>query len=155
MEVVDLAHAFPETSIIVNHVGGPLGVGRFASRSEETMAQWRIGLAELSRCSNVYMKVGGLGMLYFGFDFHRRDMPPSSIDLAATWRPYFDECLHQFGPARCMFESNFPVDKQSCCYATLVNAYKRLADSLSETEKAAYFCDTAARVYDLPGELLM
>ncbi len=154
LEIVDLARKFPATTLIVNHVGGALGVGPYAERRDETLAQWRTGLGELSRCPNIFMKVGGLGMLYFGFDFHKRTAPPGSEALATAWRPYFNECFDRFGPERCMFESNFPVDKQSCCYATLVNAHKRLAADLTVTERAAYFFGTAARVYRLPTELI-
>ena len=98
----------PDTTIILNHVGGILGVGPYAGRREEIFANWRKDIAELAKCPNVNMKLGGLGMVSVGFDFHERDVPPPSEDLAAAWRPYIETCIEAFGPNRCMFESNFP-----------------------------------------------
>jgi predicted TIM-barrel fold metal-dependent hydrolase len=88
-------------------------------------------------------------MLFFGFGFYLRDVPPSSAELAAAWRPYIEACIEAFGPDRCMFESNFPVDKQSCSYATLWNAFKRIAAPYPAREKAAMFFGTANRIYRL------
>jgi L-fuconolactonase len=148
-EVTDLARAFPDTTIIVDHVGGVLGIGAYAGRRDEIFAQWRTSIAELARCPNVYMKLGGLGMRTNGFDFHARDLPPASQDLATAWRPYVETCIAAFGVERSMFESNFPVDKGSCSYAILWNALKRLASGYSAAEKKALFHDTAAKVYRL------
>jgi len=144
-----LARSFPETTIILNHVGAPLGVGPYAGRRAEIFKTWRDSLGELARCSNVVVKVGGLGMLFFGFGFERRDVPASSTELAAAWRPYVETCIEAFGLGRCMFESNFPVDKQSCSYATLWNAFKRIAAGYSAAEKSALFFGTANRIYRL------
>jgi L-fuconolactonase len=146
-ELVDLARAFPDTAIILNHVGGPLGVGAYAGRRDEMLALWRRGIVELARCPNVQVKVGGLGMLYYGFDFHERAAPPDSVELAAAWRPYAEECFDRFGVDRCLFESNFPVDKQSCSYNALANAFKRLTRGFSEAERSAFFSRNAARTY--------
>jgi predicted TIM-barrel fold metal-dependent hydrolase len=146
-ELVDLARAFPDTAIILNHVGGPLGVGAYAGRRDEVLAVWRRGIVELARCPNVVVKVGGLGMLYYGFTFHERAAPPDSAELAVAWRPTAEECLDRFGVERCLFESNFPVDKQSCSYNALANAFKRLTRGFSETERSAFFRRNAARAY--------
>jgi len=144
-----LARSFPETTIILNHVGAPLGVGPYAGRRAEIFDEWRKSLGELARCPNVVVKVGGLGMLFFGFGFERRDVPATSDELATAWRPYVKTCVDAFGPDRCMFESNFPVDKQSCSYATLWNAFKRIAAGYSAAEKSALFFGTANRIYRL------
>jgi L-fuconolactonase len=146
-EVADLARAFPDTVVIVNHVGGPLGTGPYAGRRDEVFALWRRGIAALAQCPNVAMKIGGLGMLYYGFGFHERAAPPGSPELAAAWKPYVDECFERFGVGRCLFESNFPVDKQSCSYRTLVNAFKRLTHGFSDGEKAAFFSRNGAQAY--------
>ena len=149
MELAELARAFPQTTIILNHVGGPLGIGPYASKKEETFAQWKAGIAELGKCQNVVVKLGGLGMLFGMFDFHTRETPPSSEDLARAYRPYIDTCIAAFGPNRGMFESNFPPDGVSSSYAVLWNAFKRLAANFSAEEKAKLFSDTAKRVYRL------
>ena len=146
-DLVDLARAFPGTTIIVDHVGGVLGVGPYAGRSAEILPQWRQSIADLAKCPNVNMKLGGLGMTSFGFGFHERDTPPSSQELADTWRPYVETCIEAFGPSRCMFESNFPPDKQSCGYTELWNAFKRITSGASAAEKTALYSGTAARVY--------
>jgi predicted TIM-barrel fold metal-dependent hydrolase len=148
-DLIDLARAFPDTTVIVDHVGGVLGVGPYAGRSAEILAQWRKSIAELARCPNVHMKLGGLGMLSFGFGFHERDTPPSSQELADAWRPYIESGIEAFGPGRCMFESNFPPDKQSCGYTELWNAFKRITAGASADEKKALYSGTAARAYKM------
>jgi L-fuconolactonase len=148
-DVAALARAFPATSIILNHVGGPLGVGPYAGHRAEMFDAWRRNLAVVAACPNVWVKLGGLGMLHFGFDFHLRDTPPSSAQLADAWRPYVETCIEAFGPHRSMFESNFPPDKQSCTYLTLWNAFKRIVADASADEKAALFNGNAAEVYRL------
>ena len=125
-DLVDLARAFPDTTIICDHVGGMLGVGQYAGKTAEVMPVWKKNIAELARCPNVHMKLGGLGMTSFGFGFEFEDAPPSSEKLAETWRPYIEPCIEAFGVDRCMFESNFPPDKQSCGYTELWNAFKHL-----------------------------
>ncbi len=146
-EFVDLARAFPDTTLILNHVGGFLGVGPYASRREAEFAAWQKSIRELAKCPNVLVKLGGLGMLIFGFDLHLREDPPSSAVLAATWKPFIDTCIDAFGVDRCMYESNFPVDKQSCDYTSCWNAFKLLSAGASAAEKTALFSGTAARVY--------
>jgi predicted TIM-barrel fold metal-dependent hydrolase len=148
-DAIDLARTFPDTTIILNHVGGALGVGPYSGRRQEILAGWRKDINEMARCPNVYCKLGGIGMVSFGFDFHERDVPPSSEDLAAAWRQYIEPCIEAFGVDRCMFESNFPPDKQSCGYTELWNAFKRITANMSAHEKTALYSGTAARVYRL------
>ncbi len=148
-ELVDLARAFPETKIVLDHVGGPIGLGRYAGKRDEVFAEWSARIRELAACPNVHVKLGGLGMRMFGFTFHTGELPPSSEDLAAAWRPYIETCIAAFGPERAMFESNFPVDKGSCGYAALWNAFKRIAAGCSGTEKTALFAGTATKFYRL------
>ncbi len=149
VELIDLARAFPETPIVLNHVGGPLGVGPYRGRSDAVYAEWRAGMKTLASCPNVHMKLGGLAMVVNGFDFHENVLPPSSGELAGAWRPYMEALIEDFGANRCMFESNFPVDKAMCSYPVLWNAFKRIASGCSADEKAALFHDTAARFYRL------
>jgi predicted TIM-barrel fold metal-dependent hydrolase len=146
-DAIDLARAFPGTTIILNHVGGILGVGPYSGHRAEILAGWKKNIAELAKCPNVVMKLGGLGMVSVGFDFHERDLPPSSEDLAAAWRQYVEPCIEAFGADRCMFESNFPPDKQSCGYTELWNAFKRITAGASADEKTALYSGTAARIY--------
>ena len=148
-QLLDLARSFPGTRIVLNHVGGPLGVGPYRGKRDEVFAAWRAGMRALAACPNVNVKLGGLAMVVNGFDFHENVLPPSSGELANAWRPYMEACIEDFGPRRCMFESNFPVDKGMCSYPVLWNAFKRIAAGASAAEKAALFHDTAARVYRL------
>jgi predicted TIM-barrel fold metal-dependent hydrolase len=149
-ELTDLARAFPQTTIVLNHVGCPMGLGPYAGKREEVFAQWRSGIAELATCQNVVVKLGGFGMHIFGFSLDKRSAPPPSTELAEIWKPYYETCLAAFGPKRAMFESNFPVDKISCSYKVIWNTFKRMAANCSAAEKADLFHDTAARVYRLP-----
>ena len=148
-QVIDLARAAPELTVVVDHVGGPIGVGPFAGRRAEVFADWKRDMLALAACPNVVVKLGGLAMEVGGFGFHLRALPPTSAELAEAWRPYIETCLEAFGPARCMFESNFPADKGMCGYAVLWNAFKRLSAGASEQEKAALFGGTAVRTYRL------
>ncbi len=148
-EVLDLARAFAQTPVILNHVGGVIGIGPYAGRRDATFAEWRAGMLALATCGNVCVKLGGMGMRLSGFDLSGRVLPPSSAELAELWRPYVDTCIDLFGPSRCMFESNFPVDKASCSYAVLWNAFKRLAAGASADDRRALFSGTASRVYRL------
>ena len=118
-ELVDLAMAFPDTPVILNHIGGPLGIGPYAGKRDEVFENWRAGILALSRCPNANVKLTGLGMRLFGFEFGARLQPPTSEDLAAAWAPYIETCIEAFGVERCMFGSNFPVDKGSCSYGVL------------------------------------
>jgi L-fuconolactonase len=148
-ELEDLARAFPDTRIVLNHVGGPIGSGAYAGKHKQVFPGWAASIKALSACQNVYVKLGGLGMRLGGFAFHEEAEPPSSATLAATWRPYVETCIEAFGPSRAMFESNFPVDKGSYSYPVFWNACKLLAKGASEAEKAQLFTDTAARFYRL------
>jgi predicted TIM-barrel fold metal-dependent hydrolase len=149
-EVTDLARTFPDTTIILDHCGGPIGIGPYAGKADEVYAQWRAHVTELSTCPNVVAKVGGLQMEVNGFDWHTKPRPPTSQELVDATRPYYACLLEQFGAERCMFESNFPVDKVSCSYTVLWNAFKRLTAGASADDKAKLFHDTAARIYRLP-----
>ncbi|HSV77704.1 MAG TPA: amidohydrolase family protein [Ramlibacter sp.] len=151
-ELADLLKAFPETRVILDHGGGLLGIPPYVDRAE-AFKTWRASIRMLAAFPNLSVKLGGLGMLYGGWGFHLRPLPPSSQDLAAAWKPYIETCIETFGPERCMFESNFPVDKQSCGYGVLWNAFKRLTREFSASEKAALYHDTAARAYRLPRAL--
>ncbi len=146
-ELIDLAQAFPETPIVMDHVGAPLGIGPYAGRRDEIFASWSENVTALAKCPNVHVKLGGLAMKLTGFGHHKLDIPPSSEVLAEDWKPYLMHCIEAFGPERCMFESNFPVDKASCAYTTLWNAFKRVASDFSAGEKASLFHGTAARFY--------
>ena len=149
-DLIDLARAFPQQPIVLDHVGGPLGLGWYADKRQEIFAQWRIHIRELGQSPNVFVKLGGLGMRIGGFDFDKHERPLSSEALANAWRPYFETCIESFGAERCMFESNFPVDKLSTGYAVLYNAFKLMAAGASASEKAALFSETARRIYRLP-----
>jgi predicted TIM-barrel fold metal-dependent hydrolase len=146
-EMVAFARAVPDLPIVMNHLGGLNLTGPFAGHDAEVMAAWRAGMAELAACPNVVLKLGGHGMPRFGFDWHLRDKPVGSEELAAQIAPLMSYCIDQFGPDRCMFESNFPVDKVSFSYPVLFNAFKRFSKSYSVPERAALFHDTAARAY--------
>jgi predicted TIM-barrel fold metal-dependent hydrolase len=148
-ELADLARAFPDTRIVLDHCGGPIGVGGYANRREEIFQEWKASIQDIARCPNVVVKLGGLAMCLLGYDFHQRPRPPSSEQAAAAWRPYIETCIEAFGPSRCMFESNFPPDKGQCSYQVIFNAFKRIAALYSETEKTALFSQTAAEVYRL------
>jgi len=148
-DVTDLMRAYPEANVVLNHVGGLLGIPPHDGSRDAVFKTWRASIGELAQFPGLTVKVGGLGMLYCGWNFHLRDTPPSSEELAAAWRPYVETCIDAFGPNRCLMESNFPVDKQSCGYGVLWNALKRITKNFSPTEKAAMYHDTAARVYRL------
>ncbi len=149
-ELVDLANAFPEVTIILNHVGRLLGIGPYAGKREAVFEAWQQSIRAVAACPNVVAKVGGLGNPISGFDWHQRAAPPTSSELADTAAPYYLFCIEQFGADRCMFESNFPVDKVSYSYTVLWNALKRLSKDFSTEQRAALFHDTAAQVYRLP-----
>jgi predicted TIM-barrel fold metal-dependent hydrolase len=148
-DAIDLARAFPAASIIVGHCGGPLGYGPYAGRRDAVFAAWKAGITELATCPNVVMKLGGMMMRLAAYDYGMLAAPPSSAELAAYWRPYIEHCIESFGPSRCMFESNFPVEKMGIGYAALWNAFKRIAAGASADEKQALFSGTARRAYRL------
>ena len=150
-DVVDLARAFPATPIVMGHVGGFLGYGAYAGRRDEEFAKWKGSMTELSRCPNVVVKLGGMVNRGAAYDFHRAATAPSSETMAELWRPFVETCIELFGADRCMFESNFPVDKMAVGYAALWNAFKRIASGASRDEKRALFAGTAARTYRIGG----
>ena len=146
-ELAEFAKALPDLTIILNHIGGLQRTGPYANRDDEVLAAWRSGIAAVADCPNVNIKLGGIGMLRLGFDWHTRPQPIGSEELAESMSPFMTHCIEQFGPDRCMFESNFPVDKVSYSYNVMYNAFKRLSKGYSATERAAMFHDTAVRVY--------
>jgi predicted TIM-barrel fold metal-dependent hydrolase len=148
-ELVDLARAFPAVTIVLDHIGGPLGVGPYKGKREEVFRVWSGRMADLSTCPNVAVKLGGCGSTRSGYDWHERGVQPSSVELGNAMAPYFDFCIEKFGVRRCMFESNFPVDKASYSYVAIWNAFKRLSQSFSAAERKALFHETATRVYRL------
>lgn len=147
--LADLARAFPTVPIVLDHLGTPLNVGPYAGRTEEIFVTWQAGLREIARCPNVTMKLGGLAMPWNGFGFELGERPPSSDEIVARQARYYHFAIETFGPDRCMFESNFPVDKCAMSYEVLWNAFKKMAARYSETEKDQMFRGTATRVYGL------
>ena len=146
-EVAQLARGFPGVTIILNHVGAPLGVGPYAGKRNDVFQEWSKGIATIAACPNVAVKLGGVGSLRSGYDWHERAVKPSSQELAQVLKPYFEHCIERFGVERCMFESNFPVEKSSNGYVNLWNAFKKITQHYSSSERAALFHDTAARLY--------
>jgi L-fuconolactonase len=148
-EVTELARALPGLTIVLEHLGGPLGIGPYAGRRDAVREAWRPAIAEVATCPNVMMKLGGIGMGRFGLDWPGHPAPPTSEELAAAWEPEVHWCIEQFGSDRCMFESNFPVDGEATSYPVLWNTFKRLAAGASAGEKGDLFHGTATRVYRL------
>ena len=148
-ELADFANAVPDLTIVSNHIGGLMRIGPYAGRDDEVMPAWRDGIAKLAECPNVVMKLGGVGQPRYGFDWHLRDRPIGSEELAEAMGPLMNYCIEQFGPDRCLFESNFPPDKVSYSYNVMYNAFKRMTASYSASERAAMFHDNAARVYGI------
>jgi L-fuconolactonase len=148
-DVVALAAAFPNIPLVLDHIGGVLGAGPYEDRRTAALQEALPLLRQLAELPNVAVKFGGLGTPVFGFNFCLQPTPPSSQVLADAWRPFFDPVIELFGPHRCMFESNFPVDRAAAGYGVVWNAFKRLAAGASQEDKAMLFHDTAARVYRL------
>jgi L-fuconolactonase len=148
-ELTDLARAVPECTFVLDHLGGILGIGSYAGQRAEILRQWRLDMSELAGCPNVVVKLGGIGMVVAGLGFEQHADPPSSDDLVAAWGAPIAFTIEQFGAERCMFESNFPVDRMSCSYVTLWNAFKKMAADASTDERAALLGGTATRVYRL------
>ena len=146
-DYLDLARAVPDTTMILDHFGTPLGVGAYAGRRQEIFAQWKEDMAAIAECPNVVAKLGGLAMPDNGFGWDKRDMPPTSDEFVEAQRPYYLHTIECFGPDRCMFESNFPVDKLSISYHVMWNGMKKIAAEFSTHEQHAMFYGTAARVY--------
>jgi predicted TIM-barrel fold metal-dependent hydrolase len=148
-DLIDLARAHPAANIVTGHCGGPLGYGTYAGKRDEVFAAWKPRIVELAQCPNVSMKLGGMMMRLAAYDYEARPAPPSSEELATMWRPYIEMCIEAFGADRCMFESNFPVDKMGIGWVALWNAFKRIAAGASAAEKRELFSGTAKRVYRL------
>jgi predicted TIM-barrel fold metal-dependent hydrolase len=146
-ELAAFAQAVPELTIILNHLGGLQRTGPYGNRDDEVLPAWRSGIAAVAACPNVYLKLGGIGGPRLGFDWHTREKPIGSEELATSIAPFMSYCIEQLGPDRCMFESNFPPDKVSFSHHVLYNAFKRLSAGYSAGEPAALFHDAAARAY--------
>ena len=150
-EVADFARAMPGLTIILNHLGGVSRTGIYAGKDDGVMPRWREGIRAVAECPNVVCKLGGMGMPRWGFDWHARAVPIGSEELSNAMAPWMNYCIEQFGPERCMFESNFPPDKVSFSYNVMYNAFKRLSQGYSVAERANLFHDTAARAYRIGG----
>jgi len=148
-QLTDLARSFPDTTIILNHFGGPLGIGPYKDAQDEYFPAWKKAITDLAKCPNVVAKLGGINMEINGFDWHHKKKPPSSLELMEATRRFYEHTIEKFGPNRCMFESNFPVDMVSCSYNILWNSFKRLTADYSNTEKSDLFYNTASRIYRL------
>ena len=148
-ELLNLAKKVPELEIVLDHVGGLLQVGRYSTIKKEVKEIWKKNISDLSECPNVKIKLGGLGMPIFGYDWHERDIPIGSDDLAFDMAPILDFCIEKFTPEKGMFESNFPVDKVSFSYNILYNAFKKYSKDFSKSERAAMFHDNAVKFYKI------
>ncbi len=148
-DATDLARAFPDTTIVLNHFGGPLGIGPYEGKMDEAFEDWKTMINELAGCPNVAVKLGGINMDINGYGWETSPIPPSSDEHSQATRRYFEHAIETFGVDRCMFESNFPVDKFSISYTTLWNSAKKVSKGYSATERAALFHDTATRIYRL------
>ncbi len=146
-EVIDLARAFPDQPICLDHCGGPLGLGSYRDGRAERFDTWRSAIRTLAQCPNVVVKLGGLGMAQVQLPAAGPAAGALSQELADMWRPYIETCIEAFGPPRAMFESNYPPDRWGASYPALWNAFKRIASGASADEKAALFAGTAARFY--------
>ena len=146
---LELARAVPEATMVLDHFGTPLGIGVYADQREAIFEQWREDIAAIAQCPNVYAKLGGLAMIDNGFGWDSQDRPPTSDEFVAAQRRYYEHTIECFGPERCMFESNFPVDRLSISYPVLWNGLKKIAAQYSESEQDAMFYGTAAKVYKI------
>jgi L-fuconolactonase len=152
-QLIALLDAYPDTRVIIDHIGGLVANGPYAMRKDENFEQWKSSMRALAQRPNVFVKLGGLNMRTHGYNFIDRSHPPTSQELANGWKPHVDTCIELFGPERCMFESNFPPDKCGVSAVVLWNAFKRLAAGYSSSEKADLFAGTAVRAYRLPETL--
>jgi len=148
-EALDVCRRFPDLKVIINHTGGPVGIGPYEGQQESVFRQWRKSIESLAQCPNAVIKLGGLAMRYGGFNFNKLTTPPSSDLLVEKWASYIDVCIQSFGPNRCMFESNFPVDRGMCNYHVLWNAFKKMTQQYSASERECLFTRTAAETYRL------
>jgi predicted TIM-barrel fold metal-dependent hydrolase len=148
-EMEQIARALPDLNIILNHIGGPIHLGEYENKQALTHREWRSAMMRLSRLPNINVKLGGLGMAVNGAKFHLNSMPPHSKDLSEVWKPWIYETINMFGVDKCMYESNFPVDKGSCSYGSLWNAFKLISKDMSDEEKNKLFFKNAARIYKI------
>jgi L-fuconolactonase len=148
-ELADLARAFPDLTIICNHCGGPLGAESYQGRQKEVMAEWKKSMAELARCENVVVKLGGVNMVVNGHGWETRDRPPTSDEMVAAAGPYIEQSIELFGTGRGMLESNYPAERTTAGYGEVWNFFKKLTKGFSAEEKAALYHDNAVRVYRL------
>jgi len=148
-ELVELAQANPDVPIVLDHLGGPIAIGPHRGHRDEVLTEWRESMQAVASCGNVVLKLGGIGMPIFGMDWHHRPERPGSEEVASVWGPEIRWCIELFGPERCMFESNFPVDRASFGYRVCWNAFVRTSSDLSQSERQALFRGTAARTYRL------
>tara|TARA_B110000305_G_scaffold107732_1_gene121227 strand:- start:1238 stop:2074 length:837 start_codon:yes stop_codon:yes gene_type:complete len=148
-EMEKIARALPDLTIILNHIGGPIHLGEYEGKQAATHREWRSAMMRLSRIPNINVKLGGLGMAVNGAKFHNSKFPPNSVQLSDVWKPWIYETIDMFGFDRCMFESNFPVDKGSCSYGALWNAFKILAKDMSDDEINKLFSKNAAKIYKI------
>ena len=148
-EMEKIARALPDLTIILNHIGGPIHLGEYEGKQAATHREWRSAMMRLSRIPNIYVKLGGLGMAVNGAKFHNSKFPPNSVQLSDIWKPWIYETIDMFGFDRCMFESNFPVDKGSCSYGALWNAFKIIAKDMSDDEINKLFSKNAAKIYKI------
>ena len=148
-EMEKIARALPDLTIILNHIGGPIHIGEYEGKQAATHREWRSAMMRLSRIPNINVKLGGLGMAVNGAKFHNSKFPPNSVQLSDVWKPWIYETIDMFGFDRCMFESNFPVDKGSCSYGALWNAFKILAKDMSDDEINKLFSKNAAKIYKI------
>ena len=148
-DVTDLARTYPNNRIVLDHLGGPIGIGPYRTRKKIVFREWKKNIAELALCENVVVKLGGLNMEVNGYNWHRKKVPPTSEELFESTRSYLEYAIEKFGPDRCLFESNFPVDKMSCSYVVCWNSFKRLTANYSKDEKLKLYSDNARRIYKL------
>ena len=151
VEIAEFARTVPETTLVLDHFGTPLGVGPYASQREEIFEQWRDDIADIAEHENVVAKLGGLAMPDNGFGWNLADRPPTSDEFVAAQQPYYHHMIDCFGAERCMFESNFPVDRLSLSYRTLWNGLKKIASPYSDAERARLCRGTATEIYRLNG----
>jgi len=148
-ELADLACAFPDLTIICNHCGGPLGAESYRGSRDQIMAEWRTSMADLAKCENVIVKLGGVNMVVNGHDWEKREQPPTSDEMVAAAGPYIEQSIELFGTDRAMFESNYPAERTTCGYGEIWNFFKKITKDCSADEKAALYHDNAARIYRL------
>ena len=149
LRTAEMARAVPEASIVLDHLGTPLGMDAYKGKQAEVYEEWKRGINDIAKCENVVMKLGGMNMHFNGFDWHKPSLPPTSDQLTEAYRPYYLYAIEKFGPNRCMFESNFPMDKRAVSYNVLWNMHKKMVKDFSKTEKQQMFYDTANRIYRL------